>query len=59
MYIQYAPYKLNGGLVWNDELKNTFADRCVDLLGVDSIAIPYVVSEADNSAACQLLFKTL
>lgn len=32
MFIQYAPYKLNGGLVWNDELKNKFADRCIDLL---------------------------
>ncbi|MCA9803086.1 MAG: NAD(P)/FAD-dependent oxidoreductase [Cyanobacteria bacterium HKST-UBA02] len=32
MFVQYAPYKLRDGLEWNDELKNKFADRCIDLL---------------------------
>jgi len=32
MFIQYAPYKLNSGLEWNQELKDKFADRCIDIL---------------------------
>ena len=31
-FIQYAPYKLKAGLEWNDELKNKFADRCIDII---------------------------
>ena len=31
MFVQYAPYKLAAGLHW-DELKEAFADRCIDVL---------------------------
>lgn len=29
MFVQYAPYKLRDGLVW-DEIKESFADRCIE-----------------------------
>ncbi len=31
MFVQYAPYKLADGKSW-DDIKETFADRCLDLL---------------------------
>ena len=31
MFVQYTPYKLAGGKQW-DDVKESFADRCVDLL---------------------------
>jgi phytoene dehydrogenase-like protein len=31
MFVQYTPYELSGGKHW-DEIKEGFADRCVDLL---------------------------
>lgn len=31
MFVQYAPYKLREGLIW-DDIKESFADRCVDLI---------------------------
>lgn len=31
MFVQYTPYKLSGGRSW-DDIKEGFADRCVDLL---------------------------
>lgn len=31
MFVQYTPYKLSGGRSW-DDVKESFADRCIDLL---------------------------
>ncbi len=31
MFVQYTPYKLSGGRHW-DDVKESFADRCIDLL---------------------------
>jgi phytoene dehydrogenase-like protein len=31
MFVQYTPYKLSGGKQW-DDIKESFADRCIDLL---------------------------
>ena len=31
MFVQYAPYELKGA-VWTEDLKNKFADRCIDIL---------------------------
>ncbi len=31
LFVQYAPYRLSGGKNW-DDLKEGFADRCIDLL---------------------------
>lgn len=31
MFVQYTPYKLSGGRSW-DDIKESFADRCIDLL---------------------------
>ncbi|MEZ6136618.1 MAG: NAD(P)/FAD-dependent oxidoreductase [Pirellulaceae bacterium] len=31
MFVQYTPYKLSGGKCW-DDVKESFADRCIDLL---------------------------
>jgi phytoene dehydrogenase-like protein len=31
MFVQYTPYKLTGGKTW-DAVKESFADRCIDLL---------------------------
>ena len=31
LFVQYAPYKLTGGQNW-DNIKESFADRCIDLL---------------------------
>ncbi|MFK7735864.1 MAG: phytoene desaturase family protein [Pirellulaceae bacterium] len=31
MFVQYTPYELSGGKSW-DEIKEGFADRCIDLL---------------------------
>src|SRR5690606_10854760 len=30
IFVQYAPYKLEGGKSW-DDIKEAFADRCIDL----------------------------
>lgn len=31
MFVQYTPYRLSGGKCW-DDIKESFADRCIDLL---------------------------
>ncbi|RMF43475.1 MAG: NAD(P)/FAD-dependent oxidoreductase [Planctomycetota bacterium] len=31
IFVQYAPYRLSGGKSW-DEMKEVFADKCIDLL---------------------------
>lgn len=53
LFIQYAPFNLKNGLEWNDELKNKFADRCIDVISEyapnikDIIEHRQVVSPAD------------
>ena len=32
IFVQYAPYKLAEGQSW-DDIKEDFADRCIELLG--------------------------
>ncbi len=42
MFVQYAPYRLAGGLHW-DDIKEDFADRCVQLLGRYAPNVPNAV----------------
>jgi phytoene dehydrogenase-like protein len=42
MFVQYAPYQLADGLHW-DEIKESFADRCVKLLGRYAPNVPNAV----------------
>ncbi|MGE0760727.1 MAG: phytoene desaturase family protein [Pirellulaceae bacterium] len=42
MFIQYAPYHLAGGQSW-DDVKESFADRCIELLGRYAPNVPGAV----------------
>jgi phytoene dehydrogenase-like protein len=42
IFVQYAPYKLAGGKSW-DEIKEDFADRCLELLGRYAPNVPGAV----------------
>jgi len=42
MFVQYAPYKLKSGLSW-DDIKESFADRCVERLAEYAPNIPGVI----------------
>lgn len=42
MFVQYAPYQLREGLYW-DDIKETFADRCVERLAEYAPNVPGVV----------------
>ena len=42
MFVQYAPYKLKDGLAW-DDIKESFADRCVERLAEYAPNIPDAV----------------
>jgi phytoene dehydrogenase-like protein len=42
MFVQYAPYKLKDGLNW-DNIKESFADRCVERLAEYAPNIPGVI----------------
>lgn len=42
MFVQYAPYKLKDGLHW-DDIKESFADRCVERLAEYAPNIPNVI----------------
>ena len=42
MFVQYAPYQLREGLHW-DDIKETFADRCVERLAEYAPNVPGVV----------------
>ena len=42
IFVQYAPYKLAGGRSW-DDIKEDFADRCIQLVGRYSPNVPGAV----------------
>ena len=42
MFVQYAPYKLKPGLNW-DDIKESFADRCIERLAEYAPNIPGVI----------------
>ena len=42
MFVQYAPYKLKAGLHW-DEIKESFADRCLERLAQYAPNIPAAI----------------
>jgi phytoene dehydrogenase-like protein len=42
MFVQYAPYKLAAGLHW-DDIKESFADRCVDQLARYAPNVPAAI----------------
>ncbi|MEM7784289.1 MAG: NAD(P)/FAD-dependent oxidoreductase [Planctomycetota bacterium] len=42
MFVQYAPYELKGGLHW-DEIKESFADRCIERLAEYAPNVPNVI----------------
>ena len=42
MFVQYAPYKLQEGLHW-DDIKESFADRCVEVLAEYAPNVPNAI----------------
>ncbi|MFV1966103.1 MAG: phytoene desaturase family protein [Pirellulaceae bacterium] len=42
MFVQYAPYHLAGGKSW-DDIKSSFADRCIDLLARYAPNVPNAI----------------
>ncbi|MGI8980291.1 MAG: phytoene desaturase family protein [Pirellulaceae bacterium] len=42
IFVQYAPYKLAGGKSW-DDIKEDFADRCIELVGRYAPNVPKAV----------------